>query len=287
MRLCVNCHLISNVRFIFQPSKIELYTKTLPLTSSYIRAKTYDPQDDNTIVTNYYQIEPISYLTQVELDLLGMITDEPLFDTLRNKEQLGYDISCRVHDNFGILGHSITINSQESKHTSNYVDERIEVFRESLLEYIENMAFEDFEAIKASLIKLKMAPDDRLSLEADRNWAEIAADEYKFERHITEVAELNSLPKSEFVRFYKKHHTFHRKLSVQVIGHDVNYTQANGGARRSRDAADNRNPEEEKRRFFSVNLMDFDLPSEDKNAILNLSSYKNLLISYPLAHTKD
>lgn len=44
-----------------------------------------------------------------------MVMAEPVFDTLRTKEQLGYDVYCTNRNTFGIMGVSITVNSQADK----------------------------------------------------------------------------------------------------------------------------------------------------------------------------
>jgi nardilysin len=42
--------------------------------------------------------------------------EEPVFDILRTKEQLGYHVYSSVRDTFGILGFSVTVNCQAGKH---------------------------------------------------------------------------------------------------------------------------------------------------------------------------
>jgi len=42
--------------------------------------------------------------------------EEPVFDILRTKEQLGYDVYPTLRDTFGILGFSVTVNCQAGKH---------------------------------------------------------------------------------------------------------------------------------------------------------------------------
>lgn len=200
-------------------NSIELRATKLPIGANYMRCKTYHPKDVNTVITNFYQIGPISYRTHVLIDLLGMIAQEPLFDTLRNKEQLAYDVSFDLRDNFGILGYSITVNSQEPKFTVDHVDERIENFRNELASIIETMPDDDFNAIKASLAKIKLNEDNKLSEEVQRNWAEITTDEYEFDRPHKEVECLSTITKEQLLEFYRTYYGDNeRKLSVQVIG---------------------------------------------------------------------
>lgn len=44
-----------------------------------------------------------------------MVMDEPVFNFLRTKEQLGYHVYCTNHNTYGILGLSVTVNTQANK----------------------------------------------------------------------------------------------------------------------------------------------------------------------------
>lgn len=154
------------------------------------------------------------------IELLVLVAYEPLFDTLRSKEQLAYDVSFSLRDNFGILGYCITVNSQETKFTADHVDKRIENFRRELISTIEQMSDDDFDAIKVSMAKNKLNEDNKLSEEVQRNWAEITTDEYEFDRMHKEVEFLSTITKAQLLDFYRTHCDAEnqRKLSVQVIG---------------------------------------------------------------------
>lgn len=185
----------------------------------YLRCASMNSNDVNTLTCNYYQIGPITIKANSLLDLLMMIAEEPLFDSLRSKEQLGYDVSCSLHDNHGILGYSITVNSQETKFSAEHIDERIEVFRVALLTIIREASDSEFEQYKESIIKIKLTEDNNLNEEVGRNWAEITTNEYAFDRAAKEVECLKSITKSEFLDFYEKHLLENtKKFSVQVDG---------------------------------------------------------------------
>lgn len=266
-----------------QKKSIELRTTKLPVASNYLRCKSYHPKDDNTVVTNFYQIGPINYRTQVLLDLLLMIAEEPLFDKLRNKEQLGYDVSCTLNDNFGILAYNISVNSQESKYTSHYIDQRIENFRHELIATISEMSDEDFEATKASLAKLKLTADVKLSDEVTRNWGEITTDDYQFDRQSREVEWLGRITKNELLEFYRTHHgPNQRKLSVQVIGNKFDGSTSCSG--KVDGCAEN--VEENRDRFSSVTMVDFDEPAEG-TLIRDLRQFKESLEIYPVSRTNE
>lgn len=173
--------------------------------------------DINTLTCNYYQIGPITIRTNSLIDLLLMIAEEPLFDSLRSKEQLGYDVSCCLHDNHGILSYSVTVNSQETKFSAEHIDERIEAFRVALLSIIREASDSEFDQYKESIVKIKLTGDNNLTEEVCRNWTEITTNEYAFDRAAKEVECLKNITKSEFLDFYEKHLLEHtKKLSVQV-----------------------------------------------------------------------
>lgn len=265
-------------------NSIELRTTKLPIGANYMRCSTFHPKDVNTVITNFYQIGPISYRTHVLIDLLGMVIQEPLFDTLRNKEQLAYDVGFTMRDNYGILGYSITVNSQEPKFTVDHVDERIENFRRELLTIIESMPESDFDEIKASLAKIKLTEDNKLKDEVQRNWAEITADEYEFDRTQKEVQYLSTITKEQLLEFYRLHHgNNERKLSVQVIG---NAQESGGDASDDNEVELERNEDLETRRkrFDALTIVDF--KGEPKgNLIEDLMKFKSGLEIYPVAKT--
>lgn len=172
----------------------------------------------NTIITNFYQSGESTLRLSCLIDLLVQIIEEPLFDNLRTKEQLGYDISVCARDNYGNLGYSITVNSQESRNKAEDVEARIEHFREKFLTVLTRKFTDEFEQAKESLIKLKQMKDTKLKDEVNRNWAEITTIEYIFDRHDLEVEMIRKITLEELIVFYTNSIERPRKLSVQVIG---------------------------------------------------------------------
>lgn len=41
--------------------------------------------------------------------------EEPVFDVLRTQEQLGYNVNATLHNTFGVLGFSVTVDFQINK----------------------------------------------------------------------------------------------------------------------------------------------------------------------------
>ncbi|XP_032582063.1 nardilysin [Drosophila sechellia] len=195
-------------------------TVKLPVGTSIIRCHALNEQDTNTVITNFYQIGPNTVRVESILDLLMMFVDEPLFDQLRTKEQLGYHVGATVRVNYGIAGYSIMVNSQETKTTSSHVEGRIEVFRAKMLQILRHLPEDEYEHTRDSLIKLKLVADMALSTEMNRNWDEIINEHYLFDRRRRQIEVLRTLQKNEIIDFVMGIDGNNmRKLSVQVIGH--------------------------------------------------------------------
>lgn len=153
--------------------------------------------------------------------------DEPLFNTLRTNEQLGYHVQSTIHNTHGILGYAIEVNSQADKFSTKVIDDKIENFLLDTHNNIANMSQETFEAYKAELLKLKEVNVDDLPEEVSRFWKEITDREYAFDRVKKEMEIIPKVTFEEFKQLWNGHNVFcnsntlvnFRKLSVQVIGH--------------------------------------------------------------------
>ena len=149
--------------------------------------------------------------------------EEPLFEQLRTQEQLGYDVSCLKRDTNGVLGFTITVNMQATKHTPEFVDDRIEAYLETFETKLKEMSEKDLEIEKESLTKIKLCADYSLKKEVSRNWDEIVMNEYIFDRKTREVDAIRAVKIEELREFWAKHtmkDSHLRKLSIQVVGND-------------------------------------------------------------------
>lgn len=177
------------------------------------------PNDKNSTITNYYQIGASSIKLQCLIEFVEKLMEEPLFDILRTKEQLGYAISCSHRANNGILGFSLTLQIQEEKFTTVAVNERIEKFlREDFVTVLNKLTDEEFETVQSSLIKLKKMQEVEMETENNRLWSEITSSEYLFTRFDLEAEMINRFKKQDVVDFYINSLLKASKLSIQVIG---------------------------------------------------------------------
>ena len=111
---------------------------------------------------------------------------------LRTQQQLGYHVFNTLRNTYGVLGFSVTVNTQATKFSPDHVDDSIEKFLELFVkEHLDNEA-EVLETV-ASLAKLKMKADVTLEEEVARNWGEITGREYLFDRFEKEAEILADL----------------------------------------------------------------------------------------------
>lgn len=200
---------------------IESKAREMPIGENYLRIRNFREADVNSVTTTFYQAGPVTPFLNACLELLVSLLEEPLFDILRTKEQLGYDVSTSLRDNAGILGFSITIHSQENKFSYEHIDERIELFNRHFVETLQNMKDKDFHLVKTSLIHRKQVVDTELKNEATRHWGEITAEEYIFNRNKLEVEHIEGLSKPDVIELFRKmviDRSTRRKLCVQVVG---------------------------------------------------------------------
>lgn len=243
---------------------IENRSVQLPQGSHYIRAHTLNEQDTNTVIVNYYQIGPSTVRLKCILDLLMLIVGEPLFNQLRTQEQLGYEVKAEVDITSGIAGYFVFVNSQETKTTASHVEQRIEVFRNEMLQIVDAMSQEDYDHACDSLIKLMQITDMSLTSEVLRNWGQIISKRYMFDRRRQQIEVLRKLTKREVLDFLRDHNETSnmRKLSVQIIGH---------------------NPETKKASKLTNKMDIVFLPQEgDANTIVDIADFKSNLDVYPL-----
>ncbi|PSN38436.1 Nardilysin [Blattella germanica] len=176
----------------------EIRVLEVPLGEQCCRVNSFNTEDTNSTVTNYYQSGLFNLKNYCIVELIVMLMEEPVFDILRTKEQLGTE----------------------------HVDNRIEVFLKKFSKTMKKMKDKELSIVRSSLIRLKKLSDIHLKEEVNRNWEEIASREYMFDRLKKEVAYLENIKLSEIRKWYHNHvlcgnKKNFRKLSVQVVGKPV------------------------------------------------------------------
>ncbi|XP_043857864.1 LOW QUALITY PROTEIN: nardilysin [Dromiciops gliroides] len=203
----------------------------LPGAHHLCKVKALNKGDANSEVTVYYQSGARSLKEYTLMELLVMHMEEPCFDFLRTKQTLGYHVYPTCRNTSGILGFSVTVGTQATKFNSEIVDKKIEEFLSSFEERMENLTEDAFHTQVVALIKLKECEDTHLGEEVDRNWNEVATQQYLFDRLAHEIQALKSFSKADLVNWFKSHRGNGSKIvSVHVVGYGKYETEDDGSA---------------------------------------------------------
>ena len=137
-----------------------------------------NPQEPSLCCEMYYQLGPYSDRSVVLLDLLEAVLEEPFFDQLRTKQQLGYSVGCGCKNTFGVVGFAFSVVS--SSFSMAHVQAAILTFVQSVPGLIRAMPKADWKDHLEALISEKEAPDTALSGAAAFNWDEISDQRFDF-----------------------------------------------------------------------------------------------------------
>ena len=139
-----------------------------------------------------------------QLVFLFLVT-EPLYDELRTRQQLGYNVSCSTRHNKETLGFLIKVVS--ATHKPAVIAKRIDTFLSDFFaKHLRPMrgkkrAFE--EEIKV-LAELKLADDNNLMEESELHSDEIMGGTYEFHRAVLDAHALKHVKTSEVVDCFRQ-----------------------------------------------------------------------------------
>lgn len=178
-----------------------------------------DPANVNHCIEYYVYIGDAADRTlRAKLLLLGQLTDEPGFDQLRSKEQLGYIVWTGPKLMVTTMGYRVVIQSERA---TEYLEERINAFLASISKLLEKMSTEEFEGHKKSLINKRLEKVKNLDQEGDKFWYHIGCEYFDFLQVDHDVAHLKPVTKEEMIDFFN--HYIHptsptrAKLSIHMI----------------------------------------------------------------------
>uniref|UniRef100_A0A671VQP6 Nardilysin b (N-arginine dibasic convertase) n=1 Tax=Sparus aurata TaxID=8175 RepID=A0A671VQP6_SPAAU len=206
----------------FQPLSAEVpvlfRVVELPQKQHLCKVKSLNKGDANSEVTVYYQSGLKNLREHALMELMVMHMEEPCFDFLRTKETLGYQVYPTCRNTSGVLGFSVTVETQATKFSTEFVEAKIEEFLVSFGERLSGLSEEAFKTQVTALIKLKECEDAHLGEEVDRNWFEVVTQQYVFKRLDKEIEALKLFSQEELVSWFLEHRNSSRKLSVHVVG---------------------------------------------------------------------
>ena len=179
------------------------------------RLKNIEPNenDDNSASTFYFQVPSRAIEDYMMLELLAEVIDQPFYDDLRTKQQLGYIVGSGGKNREGVL--SLALTAQSNIVDGEELTNRIETFlKDEFLPMIESISDEEFDSYKEGIISRLQEPDQRLTKQAGRYWDEVISssvssaidrefDIPEFSRKYIEAEFTDGVKKADFIEFSK------------------------------------------------------------------------------------
>ena len=162
--------------------------------------------EENSASAFYFQVNTRDVRQTVMAELLADVVEQPFYDSLRTKQQLGYIVyaGCKIKEGIPTLLFVV----QSSLLGGQALSERVADFLYSpdqLPALLAALSEESFAAFKQGIRSKKLEPDQRLTAQAGRFWGEIGlqrpGEEPVFDRNGREVEALKSIKKDDFLAF--------------------------------------------------------------------------------------
>ncbi|KAI9740448.1 MAG: hypothetical protein M1834_005028 [Cirrosporium novae-zelandiae] len=178
--------------YILPPGSNFLYKRTLK-----------DPANVNHCTDTCFYVGPSSdQVLRAKVELFAQLMEEPAFDQLRTKEQLGYIVFSHANVGRTTMAFQILIQSERS---AEYLDRRIDALLFGFSTYLNDLKEEDFERYKHSLITRKLEKIKNLDQEFDRMWNAITNERFNFQQHEQDAETIKILTKADIIDFYKQY----------------------------------------------------------------------------------
>lgn len=184
-----------------------------------------NPNNLNSAIEFYVQIGDCMHdELRIKSTLLAQIMNEPCFDQLRTKEQLGYMVFSGLRKQTCMIGLRIIIQSEKSPI---YLESRIELFIVKLGSILEEMSIEEFNKHVTALSLQLIEKNKNLQEEVRKTWAHITSKYYDFDQNKRDSENVLKITKEEMIAFYKKflvsESPKRRKLSIHVESQQVGF----------------------------------------------------------------
>ncbi|SCV66942.1 BQ2448_5588 [Microbotryum intermedium] len=170
---------------------------------SLTRSPVYNPSNDQSAIEQLTYIGDIyDDIERCKLSLFATIVSEPLFDTLRTQQQLGYIVSSGTRCSIGFMAFRLIVQSDRD---ATYVEERVDEFWSEYLTVLETMSEEEFGKYRSAVISKNLEDHKNMWEESSFFWLAIQSGWYDFEQKAREAAVIESLTKDDIIDFFKRH----------------------------------------------------------------------------------
>ena len=158
----------------------------LPENSNYVYTRPLkDPKNVNNVIEYFVAVGDITdRLLRAKVQLFSQMTNEPAFNQLRTKEQLGYIVFTGPRLSATRVGYRVVVQSEKP---AEYLEKRIDAFMANFGIALRNMPQAEFEDHKRSLINKRQEKLKNLSQESNRFWNHIGNEFFDFRQGTVEV----------------------------------------------------------------------------------------------------
>lgn len=161
-----------------------------------------DEKNVNSCIQHVTQFGIYSEDLSAKTALLAQLIDEPCFDTLRTKEQLGYVVFSSALSTHGTVNLRLLIQSERD---SSYLESRIDSFLKKFGNILREMPEEEFEKHKVALCKTLSQKYKNLREENVRFVTAIYLGNYNFTSKQRKAKLVEKFTKEDMIEFYEKY----------------------------------------------------------------------------------
>ena len=203
--------------FLLPEEFLTLHVTKVPKNTEILyRALVKDENDTNSAAVSQWQFGAETDSLQGLLYLLENFLQEPCFNVLRTKEQLGYIVSSYTHKIRGIL--NIIILVQSSVKCPAYIFNRVSEFITAMHKEVNELDDEKYAKIVKSTLEGSLKKDISLKEEYMRYKFEVDSAAYCFERRKKIKDVIKSITKEDFRKaFTDKFVTNPRRLNIEML----------------------------------------------------------------------
>ncbi|KAL7548125.1 hypothetical protein ACHAWF_011415 [Thalassiosira exigua] len=177
-----------------------------------------EPNPSNNNAASHISLQCLgtSEKDHVLIEIISAIIEEPFYDDLRTKQQLGYIVSSGVKgvDQSRTLSVIVQSNVAPAEKITGAMTRFLDGVSKNLLTPLTSI---DIELFVKGLVDRRLEPDKQLAVEVTRNWSEIASGRFQYDRLQAEVAALLSIKKDDIVEFWDELYVKERRMLVSEI----------------------------------------------------------------------
>lgn len=170
--------------------------------------KCFNEDEENSAIVSYFQYGlPNSVVEELRHQLIFLMMDEPAYDYLRTKEQIGYLVFCQMWNYRNTLGGGFVI--QSSKKTPEFMLAKIKEFINQMKVKCDTLSDEDFTKGVNALLSNKKQVDMNIHDVKARMHNEILLHRHDFDRKQQEIDLLEEMLMPENIKKHKEGLTQH------------------------------------------------------------------------------